>query len=276
MLVSEVCSDRLAAARQHLDACSLCEHRCLANRSAGQIGPCRAGPAARVFRQRVEYGEEIELIPSHLFYLSGCDLRCRFCIAEANAFNPKIGTPLTPPFLQAAIAGARVHRPKTLQWVGGEPTIHLPAILQVMSEVEHLLPIVWKSDFHGTEQAFALLEGVVDTFVADFKFGNDDCAQRLASVPGYFQTVTRNLRLASKMGNLIVRHLLLPGHLKCCFEPITRWLAEQLPEVKFSLRDGYLPRWLARHDSDLARPLDAATARQARAIAQRLGLNLVT
>jgi putative pyruvate formate lyase activating enzyme len=275
MLVSEICADRLSAARQHLQACALCEHRCLANRSAGETGPCRAGVTARVFRQRVEYGEEIELIPSHLFYLSGCDLRCRFCIAEANAFNPQIGTPLTSQFLESALADARVHRPRTLQWVGGEPTIHLPAIVQAMSEVKHLPPIVWKSNFCGTQQAFTLLDGIAETFVADFKFGNDACAKRLANAERYWGTVTRNLLLANKLGNLIVRHLVMPGHLECCFQPVVRWIAKWLPDVKFSLRDGYLPRWLAHHDSDLSRPLDAATARLARAAAERVGLNLV-
>lgn len=275
MLLSEISSDRLAAARQHWNACSLCEHRCLANRAAGETGPCRAGVEARVFRQRVEYGEELELIPCHLFYLSGCDLRCRFCIAEANAFNPHSGTPLTAELLREAIAAAQPQQPRTLQWVGGEPTIHLPTILQVMAEQDALPSIVWKSDFHGTPQALRLLEGVVDTFVADFKFGSDHCAKRLASVPRYWEVVTRNLLLASGMGNLIVRHLLMPGHFDCCFLPVVHWLADHLPGVKFSLRDGYLPRWLARHDRDLARPLDAAVPRRAREITDALGMNVI-
>ena len=39
-----------------------------------------------MYKHRVEYGEEWELVPSHLFYLSGCDLRCAFCVAGINAF----------------------------------------------------------------------------------------------------------------------------------------------------------------------------------------------
>lgn len=81
--------------------------------------------------------------------------------------------------------------------------------------------------------------------------------------------------LASGMGNLIVRHLLLPGHFDCCFLPVVHWLADRMPDVKFSLRDGYLPRWLARHDRDLARPLDAAVPRQAREITDALGMNVI-
>ena len=79
---------RIVDARQHYRRCMLCEHRCGANRLVGQTGPCKAGPVARLFRHRVEYGEELDLVPSHLFYLSGCDLRCVFCIAGINAFDP--------------------------------------------------------------------------------------------------------------------------------------------------------------------------------------------
>ncbi|MBL8849103.1 MAG: radical SAM protein, partial [Planctomycetaceae bacterium] len=206
-------------------------------RNAGERGVCKATDTTRVFRHRVEYGEELEIIPSHLFYLSGCDLRCAFCIAGANAFDPGRGEELTPELFRTAVAWGIEQGARTLQWVGGEPTIHLPRILQVMSSCDTLPPIVWKSDFYGTPEAFHLLDSLVDTYIADFKFGNDGCAQRIASVDNYVAIVTRNLQTAARQGNLIVRHLLLPGHFDCCFVPILQQLRRALPGVKFSLRD---------------------------------------
>ncbi len=170
-----VAQDRLESARLHYQACGLCEHRCGVNRALGERGPCKAGPVARVYKHRVEYGEEWELVPSHLFYLSGCDLRCAFCVAEANAFDPRRGRLLTAEFLAQAIERGSEEGARTLQWVGGEPTIHLPAILEAMGGCPDLPPIIWKSDFHGTREAFALLDGVVDVYLADFKFGDDAC-----------------------------------------------------------------------------------------------------
>ena len=125
---------RLDRARQQFACCALCEHRCGANRQGGERGPCRAGVEARVFRHRVECGEELQLIPSHLFYLSGCDLRCAFCIAEENAFDPLRGAPLTGELLRRAIPWGRARGARSIQWVGGEPTIHLPAILETMDD----------------------------------------------------------------------------------------------------------------------------------------------
>jgi putative pyruvate formate lyase activating enzyme len=253
----------------------LCEHRCAVDRYRPHRGPCKAGTTPRVFRQRVEYGDEIELVPSHLFYLSGCDLRCVFCINELNAFDPSRGRPLTAEFFRAAVADGLRQGARTLQWVGGEPTIHLPAILDVMADCPRLPCIVWKSDLHGTPEGLALLDGVADVYLADFKFGNDDCARRLARVERYSEILTRNLRLVVYQGDLIVRHLLLPGHFDCCFRPIVVWLRDNLPDVKFSVRDGYLPHWQAERCLELAHPLDRHHAEQARQLARDAGLRLI-
>jgi putative pyruvate formate lyase activating enzyme len=267
--------DRLTQAGQHYLRCTLCEHRCAVDRMAGTRGPCKAGPTPHVFRHRVEYSEEAELIPAHLFYLSGCDLRCAFCIAELDAFDPRRGRSLTREFFHEAVAWGREQGARTLEWVGGEPAIHLPAILEVMADCPDLPPVVWKSDFHGTPEAFALLDGVVDVYVADFKFGNDDCARRIAGIEGYTGIVTRNLGLAARQGNLIVRHLLLPGHFDCCYRPLVGWVRKHLPGVKFSLRDGYLPRWQARRHAELAGPLSRRAGEEAREYADQAGLQLV-
>ncbi|MGP0067796.1 MAG: radical SAM protein [Isosphaeraceae bacterium] len=267
--------DRLERARGHYRACDLCEHRCGADREAGERGPCKAGPVARVYKHRVEYGEEWELVPSHLFYLSGCDLRCAFCVAGINAFDPRRGRTLTAEFLAEAVDRGRAEGARTLQWVGGEPTVHLPAILDAMAGCDDLPPVVWKSDFHGTCAAFALLAGVIDVYLADFKFGNDACARRIAGVENYLAIVTRNLLTASAQGDLIVRHLLLPGHFDCCFRPIVDWMKAYLPGAKFSVRDGYLPSWQADRHAELARPLDSAEGARAWDLAARSGLRVI-
>lgn len=268
-------SDRLSQARHHYHQCNLCEHRCGVDRTVPHRGSCKAGPIPNVFRQRVEYGDEREIAPSHLFYLSGCDLRCVFCINELNAFDPRRGQPLTKEFLAAAVDRGMREGARTLQWVGGEPTIHLPAILDAMADCPRLPRIVWKTDLHGTPEALTLLDGVVDLYLADFKFGNDACAARLAKVERYMAILQRNLLQVARQGDLIVRHLLLPGHVDCCLRPIVNWLAEHLPAVKFSLRDGYLPHWEAERYIELACPLKVNAAAEAKEIATDAGLRLV-
>jgi putative pyruvate formate lyase activating enzyme len=268
-------SERLSAAHSHYQCCLLCEHRCRTDRAAGELGRCKAPAVARVFRHRIEYSEEMEISPSHLFYLSGCDLRCAFCIAEANAFDATRGRPLTPEFFAEAVAWGRKHGAHNVQWVGGEPTIHIPAVFDAMAACRPLPRIVWKSDFYGSPEAFKLLAGVVDVYVADFKFGADECARRVAGVDRYLETITRNLAIAASQADLIVRHLLLPGHFDCCYRPVIAWLSQNMPTVKFSLRDGYQPRWRARHYDELAAPLAPEAAIRAERLATLSGLRII-
>ena len=280
MLAHSIVAGRLELARRQYRHCVLCEHRCGVDRTDGGRGPCMASDEARVYRHRVEYGEELQIVPSHLFYLSGCDLRCAFCVAEANGVAPRRGRPLTGEFLSEAVAWGQRQGGRNIQWVGGEPTIHLPAVLEAMAQCGgqcgQLPPVVWKSAFHGTPEAMELLDGVVDVYVADFKFGNDVCAERIAGVHDYLQTVTRNLLIAANQGDLIVRHLLLPGHFECCYRPIVDWMRRRLPLAKFSIRDGYLPCWHAGRHDELTEPLAPEVADRARSLAARYGLNLVT
>ena len=268
-------SRQAATAQTMYRNCRLCEHHCAVDRSAGERGVCHAGTGARVWRYTVDYAEEAPLAPSLLVYLSGCDLRCAFCISEANAFDPQRGRLLTPEWLDEILQWGQLQGARTLQWLGGEPTIHLPAILAALDGCARQLPVVWKSDFYGTPECWRLLEGVVDTYVPDFKFGNNACARRIAGVERYIEVVTRNLLDTAARAPLLVRHLLLPGHFDCCFRPIVLWLQRFLPQVPLSIRDGYLPRWQARRHVELAVPVERALSARAFRLATEHGLHLV-
>jgi putative pyruvate formate lyase activating enzyme len=276
MLDRTIEAERLQLSRKEYRHCLLCEHRCGVDRTIGERGFCEATAEARVYRCRVECGEEVELIPSQLFYLSGCNLRCAFCIGEADAFDPGRGQLLTSQSLIELIAIGNRQGAKNIQWVGGEPTIHLPAILEALAGCDRLPLIVWKSNFFGTIGGFALLDGIVDTYVADFKFGNNICAAQIAGVDGYMQVVTRNLLQAVQKARLIVRHLLLPGHLECCYRPIVDWMSAHLPTVPLRVMTGYLPRWQAARRQELASPLGREVGTQAITLAREKGLKVIT
>ena len=272
----QVCSKILALAWQQYRCCRLCEHRCGVDRLAGERGFCQAGPVPRVFRSALEYGEEAALVPSQVVYLSGCDLRCEFCITGVDAYEPRRGRELTPESFARILADARRRGARNLQWSGGEPSLFLPSLLQLMADSDTVMPVVWKSNFHETVEAMELLEGTVDVYLADFKFGNNACARRLGGVSGYMETLRRNLLLVGRGGGrLIVRHLLLPGHEQCCFRPIVRWLADHLPGVEFSIRDSYLPPDFPPRSAELRAVVAPAAAAAAVRWAHAAGLQVI-
>jgi putative pyruvate formate lyase activating enzyme len=266
---------RAKIARELLADCKLCAHECGVNRLAGEQGICHAGASARIFSAQVEVSDELELIPTFAIALSGCDLRCAFCITGKESWNPHAGKILTPDVVAEQALVALENGARTIMILGGEPTIHLPTVLEIIAALPDDAKLIWKTNAHASLQTRELLEGIFDVWLADYKFGNDACAQRLALVPKYNEVVRENLLWANEHSELIVRHLVMPGHVECCWKPIAEWLAENLHGVKINLRSGFWPAWKARQHSELRAPTTAAETKLASEIAREYALNLI-
>ena len=266
---------RVPAALKAMSECRLCAHDCRANRQAGQRGPCGAGIETRCFSAQTEVADELELVPTFALALSGCDMRCDFCITGDSSWNPRAGQPFVPAAFAARARHSLAQGARTIMVLGGEPTIHLPSVLQFVGELPEDARLVWKTNGHGTGQARNLLDGLFDVWLVDYKFGNDLCAERLSKTPDYSRVVRENLVWANQNSELIVRHLLMPGHRDCCWRPVAEWLAENLPGVKVSLRTGYWPGWHAARHSELSRVSSGAEIQQAIDLANVLQLNLI-
>lgn len=272
---STLARERAHLARAMLADCRFCAHDCGVNRLAGEKGLCHAGAEARFFSAQVEVSDELELIPTFAVALSGCDLRCDFCVTGASSWNPRAGAGLDAPTMAAKAKMALQHGARTVMVLGGEPTIHLPAVLELVFALPETAKLVWKTNAHGSASARELLDGMFDVWVADFKFGNDACAQRLAKIPDYVRVVQENLRWATRHSELIVRHLLMPGHVECCWAPVAEWLAGNLPGVKVNLRPGFWPAWHAARHTELHQAVSTPESDQAFALASALHLNLI-
>ncbi len=267
--------ERLSAARAQLACCHLCEHHCGVNRLAGEKGPCRAGAWPHYFSAQIEVSDELELAPVFAIAFSGCDLRCDFCITGASSWNPAAGKVFDARAMSVAARQALAEGARTIMVLGGEPTVFIPSALELVAELPPDAKLLWKTNAHGSLQSRQLLEGLFDVWVADFKFGNSSCAERLAGVKNYLAPVQENLLWAAKQSELIVRHLVMPGHVDCCWAPVAAWLGEHLPGVKVNLRSGFWPAWHATRHLEFRQPVSARETRRANAIARAFGLQLV-
>jgi len=267
--------ERAVTARAALADCRLCAHDCRVNRLAGELGRCHAGATARCFTAQVEVSDELELIPTFAIALSGCDLRCDFCITGEESWNAAAGMPLDAEEMAARAGQALDCGARTIMILGGEPTVHLPAALELVAALPETAKLVWKTNAHGSAQARELLDELFDVWLADFKFGSDACARRLARVPDYVATVRENLRWANDHSELIVRHLVMPGHIECCWRPVAEWLAQELPGVKVNLRSGFWPAWQAARHPELCAVPSARSCQRAWDIARDCRLNLI-
>ena len=267
--------ERAAVAKAMLAECRFCAHDCGVNRLTGEHGLCHAGASPRFFSAQVELSDELELIPTFAIALSGCDLRCDFCITGAKSWNANAGGGFDAPEMASVARRALNDGAQTIMLLGGEPTVHLPAALELVAVLPDSARLVWKTNAHASAQARELLDGMFDVWLADLKFGNDDCARRLAKCKDYTRVIRENLIWANDHGELIVRHLLMPGHVDCCWLPVAEWLAGNLPGVKVNLRSGFWPAWHASRHSELRGTVSTAETERASRIARAGGVNLI-
>ena len=234
------------------------------------------GATARFFSAQTEVSDELELVPTFAVALSGCDMRCDFCITGVSSWNARAGAEFAPRSMAVQARAALKAGARTIMILGGEPTIHLPDVLEFVSHLPDTAKLVFKTNAHGSAQARELIEGLFDVYLADFKFGNNGCARRLAKVPDYVGAVQENLLWADQDGELMVRHLLMPGHLECCWRPIAEWLAAELPGAKVNLRCGFWPAWQTARHEDLCKMISHQESAEAFRIARDLNLNLIS
>ena len=273
--------DRLHAALEWTEGaysdCRVCAAQCGVDRTKGPAGVCGLGRDARIYKEYLHLGEEAALVPSHTIFMTGCNFRCPFCSDDRFVRKPTAhGVTIPPEALAVRIAQRRQQGATNVNFVGGVPDVNLLYILRTLSHCPDDTHVVWNTNLWSTRSVMARLGGVVGTWLADFKFGNDRCAKKLSGgVSDYLGTLAPLLEhAAASHANLIIRHLVMPGHLACCTEPVLKHVAQHWPQVPFNLMLGYHPFQLAPHSGVLGRRLERVEAEQALHAAQNAMMNL--
>ena len=267
----------LQYAKSMLSDCQFCEFRCHVDRTNGEYGNCGVSETSRISSEFLHFGEELELIPSHTIFFSGCNFRCVFCQNYDISTQPLAGIKIREEELAEIILRRNRQGSRNVNLVGGDPIPNLHFIIFMISGFDEgfrYIPVVWNSNLYHTPEASHVLDYFVDVYLADFKYGNDDCARRLSGVKDYFKVINRNLSHADKQADIMIRHLVLPNHLKCCTEPILEWVKEYLPNCYFNLMFQYRPCHLAYEYPEIARPLNEDEIQAAVLLARKIGVRV--
>jgi len=238
--------------KRMLSECQLCGKRCGDDRLHGELGACLLGTEAIVADHFVQIAEEPPINPSLMIHLAGCGLKCRFC-QQSSLLDPRpvIGENLVPELW----AHLCVEKARSLTFIGGNPDESLYAILRFLraAPVDWRLPVVWNCHGYATPETIALLDGVVDAYVPDFKYGSDACGLRLSGAPEYPAVAGAAISAMLTQGvPVIVRILVLPGHFDCCHLPVLDYLSSVKNEnLLVSVRGQYCPDWMITHEDGL-------------------------
>lgn len=266
---------RLDKARSLADPCRLCPRRCGARRLHGQTGRCGAGSGADLFLEYVHWGEDADIVPAQTLYLTGCNMSCVFC-QTGEEQRRLAASRLTPALFGDILARGRRAGARTVNILGGEPTVNLPALLELFASVGDFPGLVWNTNLYGSAEAFEILDGIADIYMADLKFGHHDCGLRLAGAGDAAEVARARAReiFARTPEALIARHLVMPGHFDCCTRPVLEWIAQNLPGVRVSLKTVYLPPPAMPDSCPEKCFLTRTEAETARKLAESLGLRL--
>jgi putative pyruvate formate lyase activating enzyme len=264
---------KLELAWRLLESCTLCENRCKVNRLSGERGFCGVDET-RVDTVFLHFGEEPPIVPSLTVFFTGCSFKCVFCQNHSISQHPHKGRKIHPEEMAELIAGGGG---TNVNWVGGDPGPHLAYILEVLNNSNTHKPQLWNSNLYQSPEAMKLLQGVVDVFLSDFKYGNGACASRLSKVDNYWEVTTRNHLLGQEevfvgenkvKADFIIRHLVLPNHYLCCSVPVINWLKENMEDPYINVMAQYHPQYKAHEHEDIGGRVDMLEFRRLERLAR--------
>ena len=122
-----------------------------------------------------------------------------------------------------------------------------------------LIPLVYNSSGYDAVPALKLLDGVVDIYMPDAKYGTDEVASALSHAPRYVETMQAAIReMHRQVGDLmiqegiavrgvLIRHLVLPDNLARS-DLVLPWIAREISgESYVNIMAQYRPAWHALH-----------------------------
>jgi putative pyruvate formate lyase activating enzyme len=92
--------------------------------------------------------------------------------------------------------------------------------LEALQYTKSDIPVVWNTALWSTPEILSVLGEIVDIWIIDIKFDNNECAVRESGVSDYVETIARNIELLKDESHVIFRHGVQPEHSECCTAPI--------------------------------------------------------
>ncbi|MCR4433488.1 MAG: radical SAM protein [Caldiserica bacterium] len=278
---------RVGEALESLKECRLCPRYCKVNRFQVK-GFCRTGRYAAVSSYNAHFGEEPPISGyrgSGTIFFTNCNLRCIYCqnypisqLGHGEEVSPE------------ELAGMML----TLQnW--GCHNINFVTPSHVVAQIlEALLiavprglsiPLVYNSSGYDSLEALRLLDGVVDIYMPDLRYSDNNAGKKFSGVNDYAEVSRTAVReMHRQVGDLkldkegiaikglLIRHLVLPNGwagTKATMEFISRELSK---ETYISLMSQYFPAYKAVQNPQLNRRITKSEYEEAKKAMLQAGL----
>ncbi len=272
-----------------LKKCTLCPRQCRVNRLKNEKGFCHVGKNPVISSFNLHFGEEPPISGyrgSGTIFFARCNLHCVFCqnypISQLGHGREISVEELSQIMLKLQKQGAHNINLVT-------PTHFVPQIVEAydLATRENLhLPLIYNSGGYESLETLKLLDGIVDIFMPDAKYGNDEKALKYSNAPNYWQINKLVLKeMFRQAGNLkineegiatkglIVRHLVLPENLAASME-IFQFIAKEISHYTYiSIMAQYHPAHLSYQFTELSRKITKKEYQKVLEIADKEGLH---
>ncbi len=243
--------------KENMNTCTLCPRRCGADRAAGEKGRCHTSETILVARAALHYWEEPCLSGqegSGAVFFSGCPLGCIYC-QNREISRGEAGLPVTIGRLSKIFLELQDQNANNINLVTAGH--YLPQVCEALRLAKQdglCIPVVWNSSAYETVEALKMLQGLVDVYLPDLKYLSPELAARYSHAPDYpevareaigemvrQQPVPRFDSSGRMTAGVIVRHLLLPGHVREA-KKVLQYLHETYKDqIYISIMSQYTP-----------------------------------
>jgi putative pyruvate formate lyase activating enzyme len=248
--------------------CSLCPHHCYIDRRTCSDGYCHSSLKLVIASAGPHFGEEPPLIGHHgsgTIFFTNCNLTCIYC-QNCDISQLHNGKEITCDELASVMIDLQERGCHNINFV--TPTHMVYPILKSLDiavEKGLCVPIVYNSGGYDSIKTLKILDGIVDIYMPDFKYFDEETGFSLSNARYYPQiagmAITEMFRQVGELKTdadgiayrgLIVRHLLLPGYFDES-RKIINFIAGLSNNIYLNIMDQYRPEYKAIENSNLTR-----------------------
>lgn len=205
--------------------CSLCPRNCKVDRKT-QKGFCRV-KGLTIARVGIHEWEEPCISGTHgsgTIFFSGCNLRCIFC-QNRDISRSDYGREISVDDLGKLMLYQQKVGAENINLVSPTQFADLIAETLKIYKPQLKIPVVYNSNGYESLEQLKKLDGLIDIYLPDLKYSDNNLAVEYSSAPNYFETATASIAEMKRQRpknvfvngmlrrGVIVRHLVLPGSL---------------------------------------------------------------
>lgn len=280
---------RAVSSYSHLSICDVCALNCPVDRLAGRLGACHIGEKAKVSSYAPHHGEENPLRGwngSGTIFFTRCNLRCQYC-QNHDISQTDFGEEVVPEEIAGMMLQLQARGCHNINFVS--PSHVVPQIITavlVAAKAGLHIPLVYNTGGYDSLSMLKYLDGVIDIYMPDMKYGDSVNAHTYSKIPNYTainQSAVKEMH--RQVGDLqidinglathglLVRHLVLPNYLSRT-DKIVQFLANEISKDTYlNLMDQYRPSYKAYQYPELDRPITHQEYQTAKQMAINAGLH---